>query len=400
MSASLTADLPVVGPAAEPRAAPALRVETVSDYESLLALEPDWNRLVDEAGIDHPFLSHEWICTWWECFCADKQLHILVVKAGGEPIAIAPLMLGQDRLYGVTVRRLQLISNVHAQRSDFIVGRGAEAAYRAIWERVAADEALWDVLVLPQIPASSETLERLPGLAREDGFRVGIWRSTDSPWLRLSGTWDAYLSGLANKHRSNLRNRLRRLDRLGPVGLEVVRTEPIGPALEEGLRIEAAAWKGQAGSAICSRPELKLFYTRLAGRAARRGWLCLQFLTVGGRRIAFGYVLCYQRKLYLLKPGYDPAYACYSPSNLLCYMVLREAFAGGMLAYDFLGAPDLWKRDWTDEAQSHFWLFVFGGSPRARALYFTKFRILPRLKRAYQAAVGLATRLRSRLLAH
>jgi CelD/BcsL family acetyltransferase involved in cellulose biosynthesis len=390
MSASLTAPLAVAIPSADLPAASRLQVDTVSEYVALLELAPVWNRLVDEAGIDHPFLSHEWIRTWWECFGAGKQLHVLVVKAGGEPIAIAPLMRGRGRLYGLKVRWLQLIANVHAQRGDFIVGRCTDAAYRAIWEHLTAEEALWDVLVLPQVPAGSGTLERLPRLADEDGFAAGLWRSVDSPWLPLSGTWETYLSGLAAKHRSNLRNRMRRLEQLGPVALEVVSES--GPALEDGLRLEAAAWKGQAGTAICCHPDETRFYTRLAACAAERGWLRLQFLTVGGRRIAFGYSLCYKEKLYLLKPGYAPDFARYSPSNLLCYMVLRDAFGSGIRAYDFLGADDPWKREWTSETKPHFWLFVFGNTSRARLIRFAKFSLVPWLKRSYVASSGLAHR--------
>lgn len=397
MSASLTTELPVALRSADLPAASRLQVDTVSEYDALLKLEPVWNRLVDEAGIDHPFLSHEWIRTWWECFGAGKQLHVLVVKAGGEPIAIAPLMLGRNWRYGLNVRWLQLIANAHTQRSDFIVGCRADAAYRAIWKRLTADEALWDVLVMPQVPAGSATLERLPALVDDDGFRLGLWRPAASPWVSVSGTWDTYLNSLSAKHRSNLRNRFRRLEQLGPVALEVVTQN--GPALEDGLRLEAAAWKGQAGTAIICRPDQRSFYTRLAACAAERGWLRLHFLTVGGRRIAFGYSLCYKKKLYLLKPGYDPAFAPYSPSNLLCYMVLREAFgSGGIQAYDFLGTADAWKREWAVQTRPHFRLIAFGNTPRGRALHFVKVRLMPLFKRMGSACPSLAARLRPRSL--
>src|SRR6202035_4838275 len=130
-------------------------------------------------------------------------------------------------------------------------------------------KGLWDVLVLPQIPAESITLQQLPALAATQGFRVGLWRAPDSPCLHLTGTWETYFNGLARKHRSNLRNRLKRLERLGRVELEV------GSALEEGFEIEAAAWKGRKGTAIGCRPELRRFYTRLATQAAGKGWLRL-----------------------------------------------------------------------------------------------------------------------------
>ena len=389
MSANPVVDLSVLAPPVP--VVPALRVETVSDFDALLALEPAWNTLLDEAGIAHPFLRHEWIRTWWESFGQGKRLHVVVVWAGSEPVGIAPLMICREPMYGLRVRRLQLIANVHTQRSDFIVGRWKDRVYPAIWECLASQRALWDVLVLPQLPVGSPTLDRLPALAVRSGFRVGTWRGPDSPRLRLTGTWDDYFNGLDRKHRSNLRNRLKRLSALGPVAMEVVTDGPaLLPALEEGLRIEAAAWKGQAGTAIGCHAELRRFYGGFAARAAAAGWLRLHFLTVGGRRIAFGYWLCYQKKLYLLKPGYDPEYARYSPFNLLCSMVLREAFASGIRVHDFLGASDTWKRDWTPEAKAHFWLFVFGGGPRARLLRVAKFRVVPQVKRVVQACARLA----------
>src|SRR6185436_16075936 len=86
--------------------APEVRVETVSNYQEFLDLEEDWDALVSAAGIDHPFLHHVWVRTWWECFGAGSTLHILVVKAGGQTVAIAPLILTTIQMFGVSVRRL------------------------------------------------------------------------------------------------------------------------------------------------------------------------------------------------------------------------------------------------------------------------------------------------------
>lgn len=361
-----------------------IRVEIVADYQSFLDLEPVWNRLIEEAGIDHPFLTHEWIRVWWECFGAGKQLNILVVKAGRATVAIAPLMLTHGWMYGCRVRRLQFIANVHTPRMDFIVSRWPKDAYRAIWDCLASQMAQWDVLELSQVDADSKTLEELPRLASEDGLRIGRWGPVSSPYLPLLGTWDSYLKCLSGKHRSNLRNRLKRLNTLGQVELKVVSSgEQLGSDLEEGLQIEAAAWKGKAGTAILCRPELHRFYAKFAQIAAQRGWLRLQFLTLNGRRIAFHYCLRYKNNHFLLKPGYDPNYAPYSPSNLLCYFVLRDAFENGLSNYEFLGTTDPWKSEWTGTAKPHLWLFIFSSTLRARLLYSAKFRIAPHLKRLY-----------------
>jgi CelD/BcsL family acetyltransferase involved in cellulose biosynthesis len=364
------------------REAVAWTVEPVTDYQAFLDLAPLWNRLADEAGTDHPFVRHEWVRTWWDSFGAGQRLYVLVIKAGGEPVAIAPLMLSDRRLHGVRIRQLEFIWNVYAERFDFIVGRWPTDAYRAMWIHLVNHQRLWDVLRLPQLPTGSRSLEELPRLAELHGLRVGLWRSGDSPYVPLVGSWENYFKGLDGKHRSNLRNRLKRLSQLGQVSLEVVTSpEHLDEALDDGFRIEAAAWKGQAGTAIRANPDVHRFYTQLARTAAHRGWLRLSFLTVDGQRIAFAYYLEYGNKLYLLKPGYDPRFAPYSPSNLLCYLVLQDAFARGVAELDFLAAGDPWKLCWTAAIRPHYWLYAFADRLKPRLLHWVKFHLGPTLKR-------------------
>ena len=377
----------------------ALSVERVTELSTFLALQPVWNKLCDEAGIDYPFLRYEWVRTWWECFGAEKELFVLLVKSGQEIIAIAPLMLSRGRMYGIKVRRLEFISNVHTPRFDFIITRQPDDVYRAIWTYLVGCRTLWDVLVLSQLPAGSRTLDELPRLAAEERFLGGLWRSGNSPYVPLRGTWDGYINGLHRKHRSNLRNRLKRLSRRGEVAVETIATiEHAASALTDGLLLEAAAWKGAAGTAICCRPEVRQFYTKLAERAAACGWLRLHFLTLDHQRIAFQYSMFCRNKLYLLKPGYDPAYAAYAPSSLLCYFVLRDAFAHGVAEHDFLGIAEPWKLEWTLETRPHACLFVFARLWRLRALYSIKFRLVPmvRQSRLYPPLRNIVVKLMAR----
>ena len=362
-------------------AADSLAVEIVTEEKVFFDLEPVWNDLVERAGIDHPFLTYEWMRAWWESFGAGRTLHILVVTADGQPIAIAPLMLTRESLCGIPVRRLGFMANVHTPRADFIIADRLPEVCRAIWQSLAGRANEWDVLELCQL-ADMRAGEELSRLARADGFGTGVWHSAASPYIRLQGTWDEYFGTLDRKFRSNLRNRLKRVNALGTVKLEMVEGgSQLVSALEEGLKIEAAAWKGSAGTAIGCNPELRRFYTTLAHRTAERGWLRLQFLTVNGQRIAFGYSLCREGKLYLLKPGYDPQYAPYSPCNLMCYLVLQDGFQHGLTEYDLLGVSDGWKLEWTQTARPHDWLYVFSKSWRMNLIRFIKFRMIPKLKR-------------------
>jgi CelD/BcsL family acetyltransferase involved in cellulose biosynthesis len=372
----------MITPKAMNSLAPAMHIEAITDFSAFLALHDVWDRLVDEAGIDYPFLSHDWVRTWWECFGKGKQLHILLIRRGGEPVALIPLMYGFSRMYGLRVRQLEFLYNAHTPRCDFIVSRCPADVYRAVWQYLNEIGTCWDVVKLPQLTSESPTITFLQEMAREDGLSVGCWPSAESPYLTLTGTWDDYQKDLDRKHHSNIRNRLNRLRKMGNVELEVVSTEDkIEHSLEAGFDIEAKAWKGRSGTAILCHPDLLAFYQKIAWRAAERGWLRLSFLSVNGRKIAFDYSLQYKNKLYVLKPGYDPEFAPLSPYNALCYLKLRDAFENGLSEYDFLGMKDDWKLNWTGATRPHCWLFIFSGRLRTTLLHYAKFRLSPKLKK-------------------
>lgn len=358
-----------------------IRVETISGYQQFLDLEPTWNEVAEGAGLDHPFLEHVWVRTWWECFGAGSTLQILIVKVGDQPIAIAPLILTPTRMWGIKVRRLGFFYNAHVPRADFLVAQQSKEVYRAIWNHLSRS-CDWDLLQFCQLPERSATLESISGLAAADDYRIAIWPSGAAPYVPLPACWDQYLGSLGRKHRGNLRNRLKRLNGVGPVEVETIASgAKLTGALEEGFELEAAAWKGKARTAISCDSDVSRFYSSLARRAAERGWMRLHFLQVGPQRVAFDYSLSYKNRIYLLKLGYDPAYAHYSPFNLLLCMILQDASERSVKEYDFLGETADWKLQWAKHSKPHCWLFVFSNSYKGRLLHLIKSRIVPSLKR-------------------
>lgn len=357
-------------------------VEIVSDYQRFLALETEWTDAVARAAVSHPFLSHEWLRTWWECFAGPRPLHIVVARLDGRIAAIAPLMRQTVPMYGLPIRKLDLIHNDHTPRADFVMADGRDEAYRLIWNALRGSRNDWDVLQLSRLPRESATLEAFQRFAAEEGCATGIWHGDVSPYLALTGTWEDYQASLGSKFRSNLRNRLSRLKKFGEPRLEILDdAAAIAAAREDALRLEASGWKQESGTSIRSDPAVERFYTRLAERATGRGWLRLMFLRVGDRRVATSYGACYERTLFLFKTGYDPEFAPCAPFKLLTWLAVESAYAEGLREVDFLGDAEPWKLEWTDTSRPHDWLYVFSGSVRARLLHSVKFQMAPELKK-------------------
>ena len=370
-------------------------VELITEPADFLALATTWNEVVERARVPHPFLRHEWLRAWWECFGQTHQLHILTVKHQGRLCAIAPLISERTQMYGVPIRRLRLMHNDHTPRADFIVAEPANEPYQALWETLLHANTGWDVLQLGQLPDGSITRDRVRTLAACGGHATGVWSSSASPYLPLAGSWDAYAATLSSKFRQNLRNRLSRAAQLGDPMLEVL-ADPseIREASADAMRLENSGWKDSEGTAIKSDPSVTRFYTLLTDRAGDCRWMQLLFFSIGGRRIAASLAAVYENRLFLLKTGYDPEFAKCSPFKLLTYFAIHHAIDAHFDEFDFLGDAEPWKLEWTRQTRAHDWLFVFSGTPRARLLHPIKFQFVPALKRLQGAdrAKGLGHR--------
>jgi CelD/BcsL family acetyltransferase involved in cellulose biosynthesis len=358
-----------------------LQVKVISDENEFNSIGSQWHNLICRAGITHPFLSHTWFRTWWEAFGHGSTLYVVTVWAEAELLAVAPMQRTKMRFYGVPVDAITSICNPHTPRFDFILAADCprESLYNLIWRELA--EAGSEVVVLQQVPAESTTLTAIRRLAADDHWAVGWWAARPSPYIPLGCTHAAVLDRMKVSYRDQLRKRYERLCRLGPVDVEVISDRAgVQHAISDGLRIEAAAWKGEEGTAILSDPDVTAFYTRLADREAELGNLRLFFLRVGGKRMSFSYILRNRDTLYGMKIGYDPEYHNYSPGHMLLNLVLEQACANGYTEYDFLGADDEWKFDWTTESRAHQWLFLFADRWRPRVLHRLKFGVFPKVK--------------------
>ncbi len=363
-----------------------LQPEVISAPDRFHSIGHEWDRLVARSAVDQTFLSHTWLRTWWESFGEGKQLHIITLRDGGELVAAAPMMRTRSRMYGLKLNTLELIYNPHTPRCDFIIANNCEeAVYERMWRELCSTDRC-DAIALNQVPDTSPTIPAIESLAQADGWLTGQWASPPSPYIPLNCEYEQFFARLKGGYRYNLRKRFERLGKLGPVDVEVIRDRAgVRDAMADGLKIEAAAWKGDHGTAIASDPAVTEFYVKLAERQADLGQLHLTFLRVGGKRISFNYLLRNNKTLYGVKIGYDPEYHTYSPGNALLNLILQKACADGLAEYDFLGVNDEWKFDWTKETRQHHWLFLFRNHLRPKFLHYMKFSVLPRMKHVLRA---------------
>lgn len=345
----------------------------------LVSLDPAvaeaWESLAEGTGAV-PFARPGWVAAW--AAAAGAEVTPLVLRPGDHLTGLLPLV----RRRGGTL----------ATPTDW---------HTPVFAAVAASGTDLDDLVselarlgspgirVDFVDRAGATCAALIKGLREAGYRVDLRPRMWSPYIDLTMGWEAYEGTLTAKKRSDMRRRQRRLSERGRVAVDVHdgRTDLEG-LLAEGFAVEGAGWKGRAGTAIASSARTRRLYTEAARWAAQRGWLRLAFLRVGGRAIAFDYCLQVDGFHYLLKTGYDPGFASFAPGNLLRREMIRNAFAEALQAYEFAGAEEPWKQEWTATTREIVVLEAWAPTAAGRALasVAASQRVMRRMRRRLAGA--------------
>jgi len=268
-------------------------------------------------------------------------------------------------------RTLVAMRTDHTPRFDLA---GDADAMPAVWKSISTAGG-WDVLELQSIPADSPLATALPELARAGGCRVHLVETHRAPWFEVDGIEDRL-------HR-RFRGDMRRLERqLGGVELERISSFDRG-ALADLFRLEAAAWKGAAGTAIACDPKLVRYYTTLARLFARQRRLTLAFLRAQGKRVAGQLALEDGTTYYLIKVGYDPEFSRFGPGQILVRETAADAHRRGLRRYDMMGKDTPWKLKWTDTARAHASLTIYAPTALGQARWFARRVAAPVIRRAW-----------------
>ena len=313
-------------------------VRIVEEFGSIDNEARCWTVLADESN--NPMHQYGWVKACSTAFAPCGKLQLVVVGDAEQPCAVGPLVtrgghldrlecLGVDELYEPT---------------DF---PHVDAASLAELARALVE--LRRPLLLSRVLVDSPVLSALRGAFKSRGGVI-TRPATAYPWIALDEAWSDPERHLSPSRRSSLRRAQRKAREIGSIECEILSPKPdeLDRLMLECLRIEASSWKGRNGSALATDPYRRTFFESYAQVAAERGILRLCFLRIGSHAAATQIAVESSGRFWLLKVGYDEAFARCSPGNLLMLETLRYASARGPRSYEFLGTAAPWTEMWTD----------------------------------------------------
>ena len=203
-----------------------ISVRIISDESEFADLKTTWNELLKQSSADTPFLTWQWLYSWWKVYGEQSELMILAVQKDQEIIALAPLMMRTRSLGFLKAKEIVFLGSfgVGSDYLDFVIMKGAEyTTIDAIIGYVAKNEQKWDMIGLTNILETSESIDHLNKACKKIGYFNTVAASVVCPSIQLPSTWDEYVSTLSKSVRSDIRRKNTKLCKSADIEYEVIR---------------------------------------------------------------------------------------------------------------------------------------------------------------------------------
>ncbi|MFW5713585.1 MAG: GNAT family N-acetyltransferase [Brevefilum sp.] len=315
-------------------------------FDALTSYQEDWNHLLQNSASHVPFLTFDYLRTWWETrgggeWPQDSQLVLTAAFDGESLMGVAPLfhtenILGTPALMFVGAFEV-------SDFLDFIIDPGNLQPFISglIDFLLKEDLPHWELLDLYNILQDSPTLEVLQAEAEKRDWEHKQVQLQPAPYIALPGDFEEYLAGIDKKQRHEIRRKLRNVEQDLAEGELYFTEDP------DKLEADVDAFLDM----MAQDPNKKDFLTepmrqhlhKTARTAFEAGWLQMAFFTLDGSKAAANMSFNYNKRLWLYNSGWDWEFRDYSPGWILIAYLIRWANENGIKEFDFMRGDEPYK---------------------------------------------------------
>ncbi len=346
-----------------------ITIEIEEGADALTRLRMEWQALFSESGAP-PFLSWEWLATWYKRFGQERHPFLLCAREKGSLIGLLPLCAEKRQLsrFSPRLNRISFLGECYGAPDylDILALPRLKQKSANLFINYLAGLRSFDLLEFEGMSADSYTLHLLTrNFANRARFKYKLVPQFICPRMSLDAGWEEML---ARSQRSDYFKRcLGRLNKIASFEFRVV-SDPgaIPAAYVRFLALHTGRWISRGGSAAVRTSEQKGFMLDAACALARAGMTRFEEIWLEGecRASLFGFESgdCY----YFYLSGFDQAWSKYSLGFTIIGLSIREASRRGLKMYDFLRGDENYKFDWSDNLRMTVAAQVFSDSPAAR----------------------------------
>lgn len=329
-----------------------LSIELLTSPGQVQPHQECWNQL---AG-NRTQLRWEWLGSWAEHYCREKQLMVLVVRDGQQIIAFTPWHIDQAQFSGRTIRFLgdgkactdHMTLLITEGREDEVVGAIAD------WLTGERDgqstQSSWSHMELIGVDSDDAIMEMFAEKMVERGSRMGQREGLACYGIELPGSMDEYIK---RRSKSGKRECRKIRDWLNDERFEVITPQTVSELEEKWFEfVDLHTMRRSASGEVGCFEHVPFgeFLWDASRRLLEKGLLRLTFVQCDGQPISVQHALVSDDRWMYYQSGMDVSYGEFKPGQLALYHTIQQSIDEGKTYFDMMRGDESYKLRWRAEA--------------------------------------------------
>src|SRR5262245_5717403 len=196
------------------------------------------------------------------------------------------------------------------------------------------------------LPSASSVCHCIVDLLQSRGWSPYISKRPQSV-IELPETWEQYGKMLSAKERGKIGLRFRKLEKKYKLEIRKCAEESeLERSLNALFDLHGKHWQQRGLPGTFDIKERRQFYQELSSLLLKKGLLEFWVLKLNDQVVAAQFGFRYDKTVFSLQEGFDPAFSADSVGYVLRSQVLKSIIERGIRAYDFLGGTNESKMRW------------------------------------------------------
>lgn len=300
-----------------------LRPSLVEGVDSFVRLEAAWNELARSVATSHYTQTFEWARLGWEARDTDAsdRLVCATVWSGERLVAVWPF---QSKRFGYATRLEPLGCGMHEEYGDPLISHGFDAS-SVCRQMLKLLRPMADVIEVPFVRFDSPIQKALAALG---AFNIPTLLKAFALEKRGSESFDALLQTYSANFRANLKQKRKRLQKLGTLRFELPEDYDSCAGTIDWVVDEKRRWLKRLDkqSPWLGKDEAVRFFRAASMKRSEFGRVGFFRLTLDGRPIAAFLTTIDRTRVEMLTTSFDPEFGRFSPGMLIIEEVARWCF--------------------------------------------------------------------------
>jgi len=334
-----------------------IKYSFVSDLETFTLLRDEWTKLLDRSPICSPFLTWEWLYSWWIDYGQkdpNKTLTIVLGKEGDNIKNILPGYIKREKIGRMKVNIFYFLGSEY-ESSDYLeiitMDDQNSAHVTEIFDWLISTKRI-DIIRLYNVLEDRPILKYLKYFCNERGFDYHFNPHRICPFISIQGDYENYLSSFSKKKRYKIRWYARQLFqkfRAEFSWLHAHDETKIEKSIKQLFELHRKRFQRKNEDTKFQYELRGAFHMKVSKQLLSRGILRLFQLMVDGVPIAMAYGFEYKGELFIYQVGMDPDWKKQSAGQVLYDKIIRYCFNNRLNRLDFMRGGDPYKFRWTDK---------------------------------------------------